>query len=38
MLILEQNSFYPYTQEEYIIENSIRTKHVVRDIFFILDE
>ena len=38
ILILKQNGFYPYTQEEYIIENGIRIKRVVRDIFFILDE
>jgi hypothetical protein len=38
MLILKQNSFYPRTQEEYIIENGIYTKRVVRDIFFMLDE
>ena len=38
IIILEQNGFHPYTREEYIIENGIRTKHVVRDIFFILDK
>jgi hypothetical protein len=36
--ILEQNSFYPHTREEYIVENGIYIKRVVRDIFFILDE
>jgi hypothetical protein len=36
--ILKQNGFYPYTQEEYIIENGIYIKRVIRDIFFILDE
>jgi hypothetical protein len=38
MTILEQNSFHPRTQEEYIVENSICTKCVVRDIFFMSDE
>ena len=38
MTILEQNGFYPRTREEYIIENGIRTKRVVRDIFFMLDK
>jgi hypothetical protein len=36
--ILEQINFHPRTREEYIIENSIRTKRVVRDIFFISDK
>jgi hypothetical protein len=36
--ILEQNGFYPRTREEYIVENSIRIKGVVRDIFFMSDE
>jgi hypothetical protein len=38
ILILKQNGFYSRTQEEYIIKNSIRTKRIIRDIFFILDE
>ena len=38
MTILEQNGFHPRTREEYIIENGIRTKRVVRDIFFMSDE
>jgi MULE transposase domain len=38
MTILEQNGFHPYTQEEYIVENGICTKRVVRDIFFMSDE
>jgi hypothetical protein len=38
MTILESNGFYPRTREEYIIENGICTKRVVRDIFFMLDE
>ena len=38
MTILKQNGFYPYTQEEYIIENGIYIKRVIRDIFFMLDE
>jgi hypothetical protein len=38
MTILEQNGFHPYTREEYIIENGMRTKRVVRDIFFISDK
>jgi hypothetical protein len=33
-MILKQNSFYPRTREEYIVENSIRIKQVIRDIFF----
>jgi hypothetical protein len=36
--ILEQNGFYPRIREEYIVENGIRIKRVVRDIFFILDK
>jgi hypothetical protein len=38
MTILEQNGFHPRTREEYIVENGIRTKRVVRDIFFMSDE
>jgi hypothetical protein len=38
MTILEQNGFYSRTREEYIVENGIRTKRVVRDIFFMSDE
>ena len=38
MTILEQNSFYSRTREEYIIEDGIFTKRVVRDIFFMSDE
>jgi hypothetical protein len=38
MTILEQNGFHPRTREEYIVENSIRTKRVIRDIFFMSDE
>jgi hypothetical protein len=38
MTILEQNGFYPCTREEYIVENGICTKRVVRDIFFISDK
>ena len=38
MTILEQNGFHPRTREEYIVENGMRTKRVVRDIFFISDE
>jgi hypothetical protein len=38
MAILEQNRFHPRTREEYIIEEGIRTKRIIRDIFFISDE
>jgi hypothetical protein len=38
MTILEQNSFYLRTREEYIVENGIRTKHVIKDIFFMSDK
>jgi hypothetical protein len=38
MTILKQNGFHPHTREEYIVENGVNTKRVVRDIFFILDE
>jgi hypothetical protein len=38
IIILKQNSFYPRTREEYIIENGIYTKRVIKDIFFILDK
>jgi hypothetical protein len=38
IIILKQNSFYSRTREEYIIENSIYIKRVIRDIFFILDK
>jgi hypothetical protein len=34
IIILKQNSFYPWTREEYIVENSIRIKRVIKDIFF----
>jgi MULE transposase domain len=36
--ILKQNGFHPRTRKEYIIENGIYIKRVVRDIFFILGE
>jgi hypothetical protein len=36
--ILKQNGFHPCTREEDIVENSVRIKRVVRDIFFILDK
>jgi hypothetical protein len=36
--ILEQNSFHPCIREEYIVENGMRIKRVVRDIFFISDK
>jgi hypothetical protein len=36
--ILKQNGFHPRTQEEYIIKNGIRTKRVVKDIFFMSDK
>jgi hypothetical protein len=38
MIILEQNSFHFHTREEYIVENSIHIKRVIRDIFFMSDE
>jgi hypothetical protein len=38
IIILEQNGFHPYTREEYIVENGIRTKRVIRDIFFMSDK
>ena len=38
MTILEQNGFHPRTREEYIVENDIRIKRVIRDIFFMSDE
>jgi hypothetical protein len=38
MTILESNGFYPRTRDEYIVEGGIRTKHFVRDIFFMSDE
>jgi hypothetical protein len=36
--ILELNGFYPRTRDEYIIEGGIRTKRVIRDIFFMSDK
>jgi hypothetical protein len=36
--ILESNSFYPRTRDEYIIKGGICTKRVVRDIFFMSDK
>jgi hypothetical protein len=36
--ILKQNGFHPRIREEYIVENGIYTKQVVRDIFFISDK
>jgi hypothetical protein len=38
LTILEENGFHPRTQEEYIVENGIRTDRVVRDIFFMSDK
>jgi hypothetical protein len=38
MAILKRNGFHPRTREEYIVEDSRRTKRVVRDIFFISDQ
>jgi len=38
MTILESNGFHPRTRDEYIVEGGIRTKRVVRDIFFMSDE
>jgi hypothetical protein len=38
LTILKENSFYPCTQEEYIVENGIRTDRVVKDISFMSDE
>jgi hypothetical protein len=32
--ILERNSFYPRVQEEYILVNRVRTRRVIREIFF----
>jgi hypothetical protein len=36
--ILEQNGFHPRIREEYIVENGMCIKRVVRDIFFISDK
>jgi hypothetical protein len=36
--ILKSNGFYPYTYDEYIIKGGIYIKHIIRDIFFMLDE
>lgn len=38
MSTLEQNGFHPRTREEYIVKEGIRTKRVVRDIFFMSNE
>jgi hypothetical protein len=38
MATLEANRFYPRSREEYIVKDGRRTKHVVRDIFFILNK
>jgi hypothetical protein len=35
---LERNGYHPRTREEYILEDGVRKKRVVRDIFFISDE
>jgi hypothetical protein len=36
--ILESNGFHPRTRDEYIVKGGIYTKHIIRDIFFILDK
>jgi hypothetical protein len=36
--ILELNSFYLYTRDEYIIKEGIYIKRVIRDIFFMSDK
>jgi hypothetical protein len=36
--VLERNGFYSRIREEYIIKDGIRTKRVVRDIFFMSDK
>ena len=38
MTILESNGFHPRTRDEYIIKRGIRTKRVIKDIFFMSDE
>jgi hypothetical protein len=38
MTILESNGFHPCTRDEYIIKGGIRTKRIVRDIFFMSDK
>ena len=38
MTILESNGFHPRTRDEYIVKGGIRTKRVVRNIFFMSDE
>jgi hypothetical protein len=38
MTILESNGFHPRTRDEYIVKGGIRTKRVVRDIFFMSDK
>ena len=38
MTILESNGFHPRTRDEYIVEGGIRTKRVIKDIFFMSDE
>ena len=35
---LERSGYHPRTREEYILEDGVRKKRVVRDIFFISDE
>jgi hypothetical protein len=35
---LERHGYHPRTRDEYIIENGVRTKRIVRDIFFMSDE
>ena len=38
MTILESNGFHPCIRDEYIIKGGIRTKRVIKDIFFMSDE
>jgi hypothetical protein len=38
MATLEQNGFHPRPREEYIVEDGVRTKRLVRDIFFMSDD
>jgi hypothetical protein len=35
---LERHGYYPRTRDKYIVEDRVRKKKVVQDIFFMLDE
>ena len=38
MTIFKSNSFHFYIRNEYIIEEGIRIKRIIKDIFFMSDE